>query len=227
MKKLLLISLVLLCLLGFSGCSQKESNKPESTVETTPEPTPESTTETKPEEPAFSFSRGTWDAEGKVFVNESTGVRIQLGEGYSASSDADLASLYLGENVDLSSWTEEDYKTEISIPDCQFYSANGSNTAVTYENLAAEGATAIGEDTYLAIVLNNLKGQFEDLDASDVYDLTLSGQPYRAYDIKYSSNNIQIEQTMAVRKVGGYITIIVFSQIKGNDNIPEMISFFN
>lgn len=226
MKKLLSISLVLLCMLSIAGCSQKEAsgNKPESTVETTPE----TTAETKPEEPAVSFSRGSWDAAGKVFVNEITGIRIQLGEGYAAISDAELASLYLGEDVDLSSWTEEDYKTQINIPECHFNNTGNSGvTAITYENLAAENAAMIDEDTYLAIVLKNLSGQRADLNASDVYDLTLSGQPYRAYDLKYSETGLSIEQTMAVRKVGDYMTIIVFSRLAGKGDIPEMISFFD
>ncbi len=224
MKKLLLISLILLCLLGFSGCSQKEAsgNKPESTVETASEPEDAQTEET-----AFHLSRGSWDAEGKVFVNESTGIRIQISDDYLPVPDSELAQLFLGRDEDLSSWTEEEFKTEMGIPDCQFSSNERGQASVLYENLAAENATEVTEDLFVTIVVTNTRKQYEDLSESEVYDLMLSGQSYRACDIVFTNSGIQINETIAVRRVGDYMATVIFGQATGRDYINEMIAFFN
>lgn len=228
MKRTLSIALILLCLLSFAGCSQKESGQ-SGTPETTK--APETTTETVPakptEEPAeTAFSRGSWDEEGKIFVNESTGIRIELSGDYTATADNELAPIYLGRDEDVSTWTEAEFKTEISIPDCQFVNSKACNTGVMYENLAAENAVGISEDQYIDIVVSQISGSYEGFEESEIYDLVLSGETYRAVDMKYSTNGVPVGQTMAVRSVGDYMTIIAFSSLQGDGEIETMISFF-
>lgn len=220
MKKLFSILLRIACIVCLAACGSG-TNKPVEPVK------PAESQEPVAEE--VKFTRGTWNSDRTEFVNESTDLHIVLNDSFVALSDEELVQNYMnGEDVDLSSWTDNDYEEQLSIPDCAFINYyTGSNTGILYENLAAEKALSITEDMYINISTGRLKNTYTDMVPSDIYDITLCGENYRAIDLEYSTNNVNISQTMAVRKTGNYMTIIVFTTTNGNtDAFNEMIGFF-
>ncbi len=214
MKKTLCILLALLMVFSFAACGNSgkdQGNKPSEADE-------------------VKLTRGTWNEAQTEFVNESTGIKITLPSGYAVMGDKELVENYAaGSNIDFSTWTEESYKTEINIPDTAFVNyLTGANCAILYENLKAEKASYLKEDQYLDIATDGVKKEFAGLEGSDYYDITLSGQNYRAIDMNYSTQGMNVSQTMAVRKVGDdYITVMVFTAINDNTEIQEMEGFFN
>ncbi|MBQ3394575.1 MAG: hypothetical protein IJG64_05415 [Oscillospiraceae bacterium] len=220
MKKLFCILLRAAFIICLAACS---SNKTE------PVQPAEPAEQSQPEKEAVKFSRGTWNSDYTEFVNESTGLNIRPTSDFTVLSDEELVRNYMnGRDVDLSSWTDKDYEEQISIPETAFVNYyNGNNTGVLYENLAAEKALSISEDTYIKISTGKIKDTYTDMVLGDIYDLTLNGKSYRAIDIEYTANNTAISQTMACRKVGNYMTIIVFT-VTNHDSaaMNEMIGFF-
>jgi hypothetical protein len=214
MKKLLSILLRIACIVCFAACGSSKNEPSE-------QPDPEKAT--------VQFSRGTWNSDYTEFVNESTDLHITITSDFTPLSDEDLVRNYMnGRDVDLASWTDEDYKTEISIPEAAFVNYNnGYNTGILYENLAAEKALSISEDTYIKVSTGKIKDPYPDMTMGDVYDLTLNGKNYRAIDLEYITSGRSVSQTMAVRKVGNYMLIIVFT-VTDHDTaaLNEMIGFF-
>ena len=218
MKKIISLIFALVMLLSFSACS---SNSPESGEGT------ETPTETVVPEKTEEFARGTWDESGKVFTNETTGVKMTVPDSFTVLSDKELAENYLGKDVDISSWTSEDYGKELSIPDCAVISyQTGSNVGVIYENLKMENALSVTEKQYLEVVTEKL-GTSDDFVSGEIEDLVLCGNVFKTVQYDYSSNGNQIRQIMAVRKVGNYMTIIVFTERGEFDTLQTMIDFFN
>lgn len=194
MKKILYVLLAALIVLSLAGCKGKSN-----TIE---------------------LSRGSWDADKKVFTNDVTGIKITLTDGYIAATDDELVDAYLDDSsIDL---TTADYTKMNNIPDCAFYKLTGENCGVLYENIAAEGEPNISEDDYLDVAIKKLDGST----SNEYYDVTISGNKYRAYDRKIEEAGVTYYQTFAVKNVGGYMAIIVCTAYAPEDN-QTMIDLFN
>lgn len=238
MKKIICILLstaVLLCLFGCSsksgeaapaGQSQSSGSVPDEN-----QPSQEAEPEVKEEETVFELQRGTWDESRKNFINEVTGLKVTItvSDTYVASTDEELAANFLGDSsIDLTFWTAEDLKTQISIPELELIDPfRGCNVRVLYENLKAENAVDIGEDNFLDLFLKNMGEKYEDFASEGIYDLDLSSRIYRAVDISYSSAEYLVLQTLAVRDLGDYMTLVIFTDLNDRENFPAMIKLFN
>ena len=232
MKKLLCALLALFMVMGLSACSSNKSEETAANAAESAETAPAETSEAETEAvTASNFTRGTWDENRKNFVNEVTGIklRIDTADTYMASTDEELVTNYLnGASTDLSSWGREEYEKEISIPELQVIDPfRGCNTGILYENLKAENATQIDENTYTSVVVNSLGQSNENFEAGEQYDLELSGHSYRAVDVNYTFEGRTVQQTLACRHLGDYMTVVVFTDFDDRENIEKMIGLFN
>ena len=232
---ILLSTAVLLCLFGCSSKSGEAAPAGQSqssgSVPAEDQPSQEAEPEVKEEETVFELQRGTWDESRKNFINEVTGLKVTItvSDTYVASADEELAANFLGDSsIDLTSWTAEDLKTQISIPELELVDPfRGSNIRVMYENLKAENAAGVGEYAYLDAVLAGLRQNHEDISFQEVYDLELSSHTYKAIDVFYSSSDFVVQQTLAVRDLGDYMTIVIFTDLNDRENFDHMILLFN
>ena len=159
MKKLLYIILAALLVLSLAGCKGKSNNTPSDNPAPENEAAAQQETEPAKEESAASskFVRGTWDASGKVFTSDFSGLKITLTDDFRHYDDTELAETYLSDSA--FSWDTADYETMTTIPDCVFLDTSGNNVSILFENVALEGAPNISEEDYLDIVTKSLGGE--------------------------------------------------------------------
>ena len=218
MKKLLYVLLAVLLVMSLAACGPKQSNvQPDNAQQDNAQMDNTQTDDAQPA--AKTFARGSWDASGKTFTSDYSGITIKISDDYTALTDAELAENYLDDSAfDLAG---ADYEKMTNIPDCAFINyMTGSNTDLLYENVTAEGAPDISEDDYLDAAKGGLDGVI-----GGYYDVTIGGKQFRAMNRSVEQGDHLLYQTMAVRNIDGYMLIVAFTSFD-KDSVDEMISFF-
>lgn len=213
MKKLVYILIAALLAMTFAGCGPKQGN-------VQPNDAPQDAAQTDNTQKETKFARGSWSvsSSGTVFSSDYSGIKITLAGDYYSLTDEELAENYLNDaSIDLAN---ADFEKMTTIPECAFADLSGNNCGLLYENVAAEGAAGIDEDSYLDIATKSMDG------VTGKYDLTLSGIQFRAVDRKTDSSGSALTQVMAVKNMNGYMLIVVFTAYDMED-VEEMKSFFN
>lgn len=201
MKKLLALTFGAVMLFSLSACSRQQPSEQQSQQE------------------EFKITRGVYNEDRTVFTNDSTGMRIELPEGWYACTDDEVVAALMPSvtGSELAEWGEEEFKRETVIPDTVILDPNtNNNLIIQYENLAAENATDITNDFYMESVKSQLKKSDYDYTYEEVDNLTLSGKDYEAVKGIVNMNGVTVEQLMLYTRHGDYMICIVYTSFDGS-----------
>lgn len=201
MKKLLALTVGAVMLFSLSACSRQQPSEQQSQQE------------------EFKITRGVYNEDRTVFTNDSTGMRIELPEGWYACTDDEVVAALMPSvtGSELAEWGEEEFKRETVIPDTVILDPNtNNNLIIQYENLAAENATDITNDFYMESVKSQLKKSDYDYTYEEVDNLTLSGKDYEAVKGIVNMNGVTVEQLMLYTRHGDYMICIVYTSFDGS-----------
>ena len=203
MKKLLALTVGAVMLFSLSACSRQQSSEQQS----------------QSQQEEVKITRGVYNEDRTVFTNDSTGMRIELPEGWYACTDDEVVSALLPSVTggELAEWGEEEFKRETVIPDTIILNPNTSNSLIIqYENLAAENATDITNDFYMENVKSQLEKSDYDYTYEEIDNLTLSGKGYEAVKGIVNMNGVAVEQLMRYTRHGDYMICIVYTSFDGS-----------
>lgn len=201
MKKLLALTVGAVMLFSLSACSRQQPSEQQSQQE------------------EVKITRGVYNEDRTVFTNDSTGMRIELPEGWYACTDDEVVAALMPSvtGSELAEWGEEEFKRETVIPDTVILDPNtNNNLIIQYENLAAENATDITNDFYMESVKSQLKKSDYDYTYEEVDNLTLSGKDYEAVKGIVNMNGVTVEQLMLYTRHGDYMICIVYTSFDGS-----------
>lgn len=201
MKKLLALTVGAVMLFSLSACSPQQPSEQQSQQE------------------EVKITRGVYNEDRTVFTNDSTGMRIELPEGWYACTDDEVVAALMPSvtGSELAEWGEEEFKRETVIPDTVILDPNtNNNLIIQYENLAAENATDITNDFYMESVKSQLKKSDYDYTYEEVDNLTLSGKDYEAVKGIVNMNGVTVEQLMLYTRHGDYMICIVYTSFDGS-----------
>ena len=254
MKKVSLLTALLICLGAFASCgdtdSEKSSSKDSDTTQAyelnddddnetddekeTDEEVTENETEEETDAPAESdgdsdFIKG--EISGNVYTSEFGNLRFTAPDGWNFSSEDDiLAMMGLSQSVvdtgvDLDSLIAE----QIAIYDAQAMSTTGDNVLFMFENLKKEGVTfQLSADDYIAILkqnFSNINGiTYSNYSDPKTFKLGNDEYTYFSVDSTYESYNMTITQTYAFRIMDDYSFSFVYSGGGCTDFENEIIS---
>lgn len=203
MKKLLTLTVGAVMLFSLTACSPQQPSEQQS----------------QSQQEQVTIARGTYNEDRTVYTNDSTGMRIELPEGWYACTDDEVAAALMPSvtGSELAEWGEEEFKREIVIPDTVILDPNTSNSLIIqYENLAAENATDITNEFYMENVKSQLAKSDYDYTYEEIDNLALSGKDYEAVKGIVDMNGGTVEQLMRYTRHGDYMICIVYTSFDGS-----------
>lgn len=207
MKKLLTLTVGAVMLFSLSACSRQQPSEQQS----------QSQSQSQQEE--VKITRGVYNEDRTVFTNDSTGMRIELPEGWYVYSDEEVAAALLPSVTggELAEWGEEEFKREKVIPDTIILDPNTNNyLVIQYENLAAENATGITNELYMENIKSQLDKSEYDYTYEEIDNLTLSGKNYEALKGTTSMYGRRVEKLMRYTRHGDYMICIMYTSFDGS-----------
>ena len=207
MKKLLTLTVGAVMLFSLSACSRQQPSEQQS----------QSQSQSQQEE--VKITRGVYNEDRTVFTNDSTGMRIELPEGWYVYSDEEVAVALLPSVTggELAEWGEEEFKREKVIPDTIILDPKTNNyLVIQYENLAAENATDITNELYMENIKSQLDKSEYDYTYEEIDNPTLSGKNYEALKGTTSMYGRRVEKLMRYARHGDYMICIMYTSFDGS-----------
>ena len=208
MKKLFALTAGAVLLFSLTACSPREPSEQQSQSQ-----------QEQSQQEQVTIARGTYNEDRTVYTNDSTGMRIELPEGWYACTDDEVAAALMPSVIggELAEWGEEEFKREKVIPDTAILDPNtNNNLIIQYENLAAENATDITDEFYLENVKSQLAAMDYEYTYEEIDDLVLSGKSYNAVKASVDMDGAMVEQLMRYTRHGDYMICIVYSSFDGS-----------
>lgn len=205
MKKLFALTAGAVMLLSLSACSRQQPSEQQSQPQSQQE--------------EVKITRGVYNEDRTVFTNDSTGMRIELPEGWYVYSDEEVAAALLPSVTggELAEWGEEEFKREKVIPDTVILDPKTNNyLVIQYENLAAENATDITNELYMENIKSQLDKSDYDYTYEEIDNLTLSGKSYDALKGTTNMYGRRVEKLMLYTRYGDYMICIVYTSFDGS-----------
>lgn len=208
MKKLFALTAGAVMLLSFTACSRQQPSDQQSQSQ-----------QPQSQQEQVTIARGVYNEDRTVFTNDSTGMRIELPEGWYACTDDEVVAALMPSVTggELAEWGEEEFKREKVIPDTIIMNpTTASSLIIQYENLAAENATDITDELYMENVKSQLAAMEYDYTYEELRDLTLSGKSYNAVKASIDMDGTMVEQLMRYTRHGDYMICMVYSSFDGS-----------
>lgn len=203
MKKLFALTSGAVLLFSLTACSPREPSEQQS----------------QSQQEQLTIARGTYNEDRTVYTNDSTGMRIELPEGWYAYSDEEVAVALLPSVTgdELAEWGEEEFKREKVIPDTIILDPNTNNyLLIQYENLAAENATDITDELYMENIKSQLDKSEYDYTYEEIDNLTLSGKNYEALKGITNMYGRTVEKLMMYARHGDYMICMIYTSFDGS-----------
>ena len=216
MKKLLTLTVGAVMLFSLSACSRQQPSEQQS----------QSQSQSQQEE--VKITRGVYNEDRTVFTNDSTGMRIELPEGWYACTDDEVAAALMPSVTggELAEWGEEEFKREKVIPDTIITDPDTNyNLVIQYENLAAENAAHVTDEFYMENIKSQLEKTGQDYTYEEMDDLVLSGKTYHALKASTEVNGVVVEQIMRFSRHGDYMICVVYTSL-GENSEQQLKEFF-
>ena len=221
-KNTLLIILVASMLFLLVGCGGKditttnEAEKNESKDITT--------TNEEEKNESKEFSMGEW--KNNVYTNDFLGLKFNLPEGWSYSSDEEIAKM-MDLGVDLLN-DEQKMESEVAKLTSVYYMvANDPNTGNSVVLLSEKPLIDLTVDSYL----NQLKNQLTSVDSIN-YEMgeegkeTIANKEFATLTATATMNNVKMIQKYYVYKLDKYFVSIIATSTTQDTGINEIIRNF-
>ena len=203
MKKLFTLTSGAVLLFSLTACSPREPSEQQS----------------QSQQEQVTIARGTYNEDRTVYTNDSTGMRIELPEGWYVYSDEEVAVALLPSVTgdELAEWGEEEFKREKVIPDTIILDPNTNNyLLIQYENLTAENATDITDELYMENIKSQLDKSEYDYTYEEIDNLTLSGKNYEALKGITNMYGRTVEKLMMYARHGDYMICMIYTSFDGS-----------
>lgn len=195
LKVLAVMMMLLLSLTVLAGCGKEEST-------TNNEENTENKEETK------TISQGKW--EGNTFTSEFSGLKFNLPEGWTRSTDEEIAEvMQLGKEV---------------LEDEGLYSSKLSELNMVYDMMAKNDATngsvavlmekqSASEDEYMEALKTQLGSVTQiNYNIADITDTVISGDTYKTLQATAEVSGTTIYQNYYIRREGDYMVEILATE---------------
>ena len=228
LKYLLILMLALAVIIAITGCGKKEETKAENSAESKKEETKaENSTESKKEETTEQtkeFSLGSWD--GKVYKNDFLGLQFNEPEGWSHSTDEEIAKMM---NIGKELLNDDQRKAmEISeIENAYYFVANDTNTGDSL-SVTSEKENA---DYTVDFFINNMKKQLTAVESIKYEVLGTEKAKVGNVDCdvlkaKGEYLGVTIYQNYYIYKIDRYFVSIIATTTSSDSRLTEMVSYF-
>ena len=204
-KIVAIIMMLVLSLTVLAGCGKTEEN----------------TAAGEQQETKKELSRGTWD--GDVYTSEFAGLKFTLPEGWTRSTDEEIAEvMQLGEEVLAD---EGKYNSELAklttVYDMMAKSADQTaNIQVMMEK------TTYDVDAYAATLKKGLEEvQSIPYEVGEPTETTICGNTYKAVTATVEMSGVKMEQSYYIRVEGDYMVAIIVTSA-GDMTVSEIMSNF-
>ncbi len=204
MKKILCALLAVLMLLSVCGCQTASG-------------------------PAFS----TGKVDGNVYTNEFAGLTFTAPEGWTFSTEEELAEL-MNVSLDLVA-NENEYAKKIAelstVYGMMANSADGAtNVQVMFENVAITGNRNISAEDYVSTVSGMLESTYADMGATctinDASSIKIGENEYVYLTVDVEYLGVSMQQAYACRKVDKYMANIVITAA-GDLTADDVVAMFS
>ncbi len=174
-----------------------------------------------------AVSRGVW--EGDVYTNAFAGFRIIKPEGWTASTDEEIAQM-MNQTIDTIE-DEEKYRKAVETMETVYDamivdSAIGNNVIVMYQNVGLMGMLGVELDEYLEETVKQLE---ENEQMAYTYvettDQKLGGADYRCVEMTVDISGITATQYYLMAKESGYVVAVILSVFDGT-GLNDLLTMF-
>ena len=163
------------------------------------------------------FTRGT--VSGSTYVNEFSGIRCELPEGWTFSTEEELSELYgepahYDENGDV-----------VDCYDAMAQNGNGASVLFTYENIGLLYAVEMSEEDYLSLTLESLRSQLAEVSdscACDLADLPVKNGTASGILSRVDTAAASVYSALLVKKVNTVISVISVSALTEADCLATL-----
>lgn len=219
-KGLLIFMLIGSMLFLLTGCGDKEDSKKEDKEDVAEQKQEINAEETeKPE-----FSMGEWN--NNVYTNDFLGLKFNLPEGWSYSSDEEIAEM-MNLGVEL---LNDDQKAaaEISKLSAVYYMVAQSPNKVSNVNILSEKQlTDITTEEYInAVKTQLLSVQSINYEVVGTSEGKIGNIQTNTVTLKANTSGVEIAQKYCVYKIDKYIVCIIATSANGETGINEIMECF-
>lgn len=158
-----------------------------------------------------------------VYTNDSMGITIAPGDGWTFLSDDEMATLY-GISSDL--FTEDAAaKLENSsiVYDMYCHNDEGSSISVNFENINLFAGLILDEKSYLEFSSGNISEQFDETSGirivkNEMGEIEIDGKtvPCLYVTLRYEEQGIDIYEALAAQKRGSFFGVVTVSTLSEN-----------
>ena len=216
-KSLLIIFLIASMLFVLTGCGNEEEKT-----------TTDNTTNTANEQPAqeqkVEFSMGEWN--NNVYTNDFLGLKFNLPQGWTYSSDDQIAEMMNLGNEFLND--DQKIAAEVAKLTSAYYMvANDPNTGNSVTILSEKPAMDFTTEYYL----NQLKTQLSSVESlnyeiGEISKEKVAGREYDTLVVTTTMSGINLTQKYYVYKMDKYFVGIIVTSVTGEDGIKDMMKSF-
>lgn len=219
-KKATALFMALVFIISLAACS-KNNNSDGGASKSDQGVTSESKESNSVAEEKVKISRGV--VANGVYTNDSMGITIAPGDGWTFLSDDEMATLY-GISSDL--FTEDAAaKLENSsiVYDMYCHNDEGSSISVNFENINLFAGLILDEKSYLEFSSGNISEQFDETSGirivkNEMGEIEIDGKtvPCLYVSLRYEEQGIDIYEALAAQKRGSFFGVVTVSTLSEN-----------
>lgn len=162
------------------------------------------------------------------YTNEHADLKFNLpGENWEFKSDEYIYDIFRNSGGE----TDEDGNVFLNGGNAKYYydmMALDNTTSTSVQFVVTKPEKSIFSTTTEDMFLNNSKAVSGEAAASEIYDITIAGETYRAIDLYDEDSELGFGQTMAAKKLDDEFVIIIISGYAKviDENLSDYIDYF-
>lgn len=219
MKKAIKIALIILLvasmLFVLTGCGKEENTATENNAVTNEQPVEEQKTE---------FSMGKWKDD--TYENEFLGVKFNMPEGWTYSSDEEIAEM-MNVGAELLNDDQKVAAEIAKLTSVYYMVANNPSTGDSVSILSEKPLMDVTAEYYL----NQLKTQLTSVESmsyevKNISKEEVAGREYETLLVTATMSGIEVSQKYYVYKMDEYFVCIITTSLNGETGINDMMKSF-
>lgn len=216
-KIALIIFLITSMLFVLTACGKEEEK-------TTNDNTTNITNEQPAQEQKVEFSMGEWN--NNVYTNDFLGLKFNLPEGWTYSSDEEIAEM-MNLGIELLNDDQKAAAELSKLTSVYYIAANNPNTGDSVAVMSEKPSMDVTTEFYI----NQLKSQLSTVESVsyEIGEIAKEQVADREYDTITATTNvsgIKIAQKYYVYKMDEYFVAIIATSVTGEDGIKDIIKSF-